>query len=67
MMDKINLTLTSGEEKTAVVHLNASFENREQAIDFHAKVAALCRDASRARVSSVAGDFSWPQRLLQRA
>jgi len=67
-MDKINLTLTTGEDKTsAVVHLNASFETREMAIDFHAKIAALCRDASRVKVSSVAGDFTWPLKRLQRA
>lgn len=69
MMNKINLALTSdGEDKgSAQVHLNATFESREAAIEFHAQVAALCRSAARAHgttVSSSASDF-WPMRLLR--
>ena len=47
-MNKINLALTSDDDKGAQVHLNAVFESREQAIAFHAKVAALCEHANRA-------------------
>lgn len=67
-MNKINLALTSdGEDKNggAQVHLNATFDTREAAIEFHAQVAALCRSAARAhggKVSGVASDF-WPMRL----
>ena len=50
-MNKINLALTSGtsedaRDTTTTVHLNATFENREAAIEFHARVAALTRDAT---------------------
>jgi hypothetical protein len=62
-MNKINLALTSdGEEKGPTqVHLNVSFDDRETAIAFHAKVAALCDSANRARSSSVTHGI---QRLL---
>lgn len=66
-MNKINLTLTSdGDKDGSLVHLNAVFENRQAAIDFHAQVAALCRQAARASGSTVdttAGGF---MRLLAR-
>lgn len=64
-MNKINLALTSDHEdkNTSLVHLNATFESREAAIAFHAKVAALCRDASRTQPQNAA---QWGQRLLGR-
>ena len=46
MMNKLNLAITTDENGVATVHLNASFESKEAAIDFHADAAALCRKAS---------------------
>jgi len=65
-MNKINLALTSdGDDlKHTQVHLNATFEDREMAIAFHAKVAALCQQASRRTPANAA---QWGQRLLGRA
>lgn len=59
-MNKINLALTSdGEDKgSAQVHLNATFESREAAIEFHAQVAALCRSAARVHGGVVSGTAS---------
>jgi hypothetical protein len=45
-MNKLNLAITTDENGVATVHLNASFESKEAAIDFHADMAALCRKAS---------------------
>jgi hypothetical protein len=65
-MNKINLSLASDGEDTkhTQVHLNATFENREMAIAFHAKIAALCEQANRSRPHNAA---QWGQRLLGRA
>ena len=65
-MNKISLNLTSDEDNGAVVHLNAAFENREQAIEFHAHVASLCRNAARTQrgASQSAADIG--RRLLGR-
>ena len=67
-MNKINLALTSDgeDQKHTQVHLNATFENREMAIAFHAKVAALCQQASRSH-SAPQSAAQWGQRLLGRA
>jgi len=65
-MNKINLNLTSDEDKGAVVHLNAAFESRELAIAFHAKVAALCEQANRSH-SAPHTAAQWGQKLLGRA
>jgi len=46
MMNKLNLSITTDENGVATVHMNASFESKEAAIDFHADAAALCRKAS---------------------
>jgi hypothetical protein len=46
LMNKLNLAITTDENGVATVHLNASFESKEAAIDFHADAAALCRKAS---------------------
>ena len=51
-MNKLNLGITTDETGVATVHLNASFESKEEAIDFHADVAALCRKASLLKPSS---------------
>lgn len=61
-MNKINLALTSDNEdqRHTTVHLNAAFESREAAIEFHAKVAALCRDATRAAQPSTFR-AAWPR------
>lgn len=53
-MEQINISLMSdGEDKTITkVNLNATFNNREAAIAFHAKVAALCEYANRSGVTT---------------
>jgi len=45
-MNKLNLAITTDGNGVATVHLNASFESKEEAVDFHADVAGLCRKAS---------------------
>lgn len=51
-MEQINISLMSDNEDKAVtkVNLNATFNNREAAIAFHAKVSALCEHANRSGV-----------------
>ena len=58
MMNKLNLGITTDETGVATVHLNASFESKEAAIDFHADAAALCRKASLLKPSN--GDVYVP-------
>jgi len=60
MMNKLNLGITTDENGAATVHLNASFESKEEAIDFHADAAALCRKASLLKLKSSNGDMYVP-------
>jgi len=60
MMNKLNLAITTDENGVATVHLNASFESKEDAIDFHADVAALCRKASLTNLKRTNGETYAP-------
>ena len=60
MMNKLNLGITTDENGVATVHLNASFESKEKAIDFHAYAAALCRKASLLKLRPTNGDVYAP-------
>jgi|307.fasta_scaffold883953_2 hypothetical protein len=71
MMNKLNLAITTDENGVATVHLNASFESKEAAIDFHADAAALCRRASLLKSSPsdtyvrVSSPNGWPMLRLK--